>query len=320
MKRQQDGAALITVLIVFAIVSILASTLVLRSQAAIERTTMFLGNTQSMHYALGGETLARQIIYRGLNNDFKNTHWKPDTYPVFQPENGEVSLEIIDLQGRINLNNLTLNPALAAVTRQQIERLASRFIQPSQGVNAFFVDKLIDWMDSDNIALSNGGEDFIYLNQQPPYRTANRPLTSLSELQLIQGMQPDSYLALSPMIVTLPTATKININTATARVIEALFTGINGEQITSTRDATPEGFSSLEDFLRHGATAGLDVDTASLTLDSRYWEVRIVARFNEQTTYLVTRLNMGHGDKWGTVLDRDFGQWFSYGRRTQPGE
>jgi general secretion pathway protein K len=89
-------------------------------------------------------------------------------------------------------------------------------------INTDFAARLVDWIDSDTQAsFPGGGEDSYYLAQQPPHRTPNMPLTSISEL-LAMGMDRASYDKLAPLVTALPVGTKLNICTAPGAVLDVI--------------------------------------------------------------------------------------------------
>ncbi len=82
---------------------------------------------------------------------------------------------------------------------------------------------VVDWLDPDtDVRFPNGGEDSTYAGANPPYRTANMPITSASELMAVTGFDRKIYAALAPYVTALPEGTKLNVNTASAVVIASL--------------------------------------------------------------------------------------------------
>ncbi|SUD53920.1 general secretion pathway protein K [Ectopseudomonas oleovorans] len=67
MKRQK-GVALITVLLVVAVVTVVCAGLIARQQLSIRSSANQLHVTQAWHYALGGETLAKAMLERDLRH------------------------------------------------------------------------------------------------------------------------------------------------------------------------------------------------------------------------------------------------------------
>ena len=62
MRRGQNGVALITVLLVVAVVTIVCAGLIIRQQLAIRSSASQLHVRQAWHYALGGERLAEAVL------------------------------------------------------------------------------------------------------------------------------------------------------------------------------------------------------------------------------------------------------------------
>jgi len=121
---------------------------------------------------------------------------------------------------------------------------------------------LLDWIDADiDATFPDGAEDDIYLLETPPYRAANRPLVSTSELRLVKGYSAEIIALLEPYITALPEPTALNVNTASPLVLQALhadLAAMDAEQIIEARGT--DGFEALEAFLALDALAGLQLD------------------------------------------------------------
>ena len=122
---------------------------------------------------------------------------------------------------------------------------------------------IVDWIDMD-IAPSNpdGAEDSVYMGQTPPYRTANRYITSTTELLALPGFGADRYKTLAPYLTALPYGTQLNICTADPVVLDAFGPpGVNVystdvEQFGKNRAAAGGCFPTLATFQAGVATAG----------------------------------------------------------------
>jgi general secretion pathway protein K len=90
-----------------------------------------------------------------------------------------------------------------------------------------WAELLIDWIDSDNLPQSQGAEDSAYLGQNPPYLTANRYITSTTELLALPGFGAENYRKLAPYISALPPGTHLNICSAPAQVLDAFSSQVN---------------------------------------------------------------------------------------------
>src|SRR2546430_12752479 len=111
----------------------------------------------------------------------------------------EASLE--DLQGRFIVNNRVKNDTTAdPVQLQAFMQLLAR-----SGVETKWAGYIVDWIDgSITPSIPDGAEDSVYMGQRQPYRTANRYITSASELLALPGFGRERYLKLAPYITALP--------------------------------------------------------------------------------------------------------------------
>lgn len=86
-------------------------------------------------------------------------------------------------------------------------------------------DAIIDYMDSDDQPRAGVDEQETYRNLQPPYRPANRPLASVSELRAVAGVTPEIYRALAPLVTVWPVeGSKLNVFTAPPSLLRSLNT------------------------------------------------------------------------------------------------
>lgn len=268
---QQAGVALITALLITALATIVAVSMLGQQHLAIRRSTNFIHHDQALQYAFGGETWAIRILIRDLSLnkiDGLQDIWamRLAAIPI---EGGNMIGQIEDLQGRFNLNNLLKEGKVSPEDVQQFQRLLLALQIP---VNLAQV--VLDWIDADaEISLPEGAEDNAYLLKIPSYRAANQILRNPTELRLLAGMTPEFYQRLLPHICTLPTRTQINLNTATVPVIMSLAEGLSegaATQLIAGRDK--KAFETLQPVLANPALAGLKmVDPQTLSLSSNYF-------------------------------------------------
>ena len=311
MKRQQ-GVALITVLLVVAIVTVVSAGIIARQQLSIRSSANQLTARQAWHYALGGEALAQAMLQR----DFKQAggapgqavdHWREAWARKIAPyevEHGRISVSIEDLSGRFNLNSLVVNQQVNQTALQRFRRLLLRLeIEP------LLAERLIDWLDDNqDVSGSYGAEDNQYLLLEPPYRAANRPMQDVSELRLLLELSERDYRRLLPHVSALPAATALNVNTASALVLSTLADTLSpqaAQQLVQARGA--EGYRQLADFTNQPALAGLSVQASGLTLGSQYFAARSEVQLGERRRVLISVLQRGP-DGRVHVLQRDLGQ------------
>jgi general secretion pathway protein K len=268
---QQAGVALITALLITALATIVAVSMLGQQHLAIRRSTNFIHHDQALQYAFGGETWAMRILIRDLSLnkiDGLQDIWamRLAAIPI---EGGNMMGQIEDLQGRFNLNNLLKDGKVSPEDLQQFQRLLLALQIP---VNLAQV--ILDWMDADaDISLPEGAEDNAYLLKTPSYRAANQALRNPTELRLLAGMTPEFYQRLLPHVCTLPTRTQINLNTATIPVMMSLAEGLSeaaATQLIAGRDK--KAFETLQPVLANPVLAGLKmVDSQTLSLSSNYF-------------------------------------------------
>ena len=107
--KQQRGIALITILVMVALATILAATIVKRQANTAENTAYLMRQNQSLMYAKSAEAFFSELLVDDAENaadiDHLQENWaKP--MPAFPVEDGFVSGTIQDESGKFNLNAL----------------------------------------------------------------------------------------------------------------------------------------------------------------------------------------------------------------------
>lgn len=291
--QQQQGVALITTLLVFAIAAILTTQIVRQTQADIQRTAWTVDTAQAYQNALGAEALARIELATVLQNGHVNELLSPQL--PLATDNGLLLMEFVDLQGRINLNNLAGKSNYPTTVKRFF---AQQQTDPNLG------DALMDWIDSDAAATGFGGEDQRYAGREPPYRTANQPLINSGDILAVATINHDTYARLAPYIAALPEITPININSAPAEVIAAISPGLDGLQVVNARAGFAGGFQSVAEFLQSAVTAGIELDATLIDVKSRWFAVKIRSEFGDRHVTLFSRFRIDSESGKITVYDR----------------
>ena len=222
---RQRGIALITAMLIFALLGTLALSLTWDNQLDTRRTMAMLFYDEGLQAAMGAESWVGGILRQDLQDsvtDHLGEIWAteiPALPLVSDTIQGEVFGAVEDLQGRFNINNLIDgNGEVDVESFKQFRRLLTAL-----DLDPRFAGIAADWLDADRIAeFPDGAEDPIYTGMIPPYRTANQSLTNATELAALDGMDKASLDTLLPHIVALPGRTAINVNTATAAVLQSL--------------------------------------------------------------------------------------------------
>ena len=276
---RQKGVALITALLIVALVSVTAVAMTSRQQLDIRRTANILQGDQAYVFALGGEAFAKQVLKKDdAKVDHKEEDWATQLPPMpFQ--GGILQFTLDDLNSRFNLNNLVKQGKRSDNDVARFAQLINVLKDKDEASDEFkqiisseLANAVVDWIDADNDAQPGGAEDNDYLERERPYRAANQLMVSPSELMLVKGFTPGIYKAIQPYVIALPVRTKINVNTATNEVLQAMFeviacadpeklirsegTKLEDLLTASTEKQTYDKFTKVDEFLRADAFAG----------------------------------------------------------------
>ena len=220
MKRQ-SGVALLTVLLLVAVMSVLVMSVLDDIRFGLRRASNAQSMAQAQWYALGAETLAMAQIDRLSTRDPGRTtlvgDWNDRPF-VFPVEHGAISARLSDATTCFNLNSVVEGaPELWQrydAGSRQFGALLRALDVPVHQADAL-VDALVDWIDSDSVPGALGAEDATYLSRTPAQRTSGALLAEPSELRAIAGFDDDIYTRLRPHVCALPTdeLSPINLNT-----------------------------------------------------------------------------------------------------------
>ena len=239
-RARQRGIALLTAILLVAFGTILAVALGYETAMTARRSQGLFGFDQSILIAEAGEALAAYALQQSRISspqaDAPGQPWSMPYGPAEVTPGITLQASLEDMQGRFNLNNLVndngqIDPNELQAFQNLLEIL---------GLETKWAPEIADWIDADSIAYGpDGAEDATYLAQSPPYRAANRQITSPSELLALPGFGPDRYTRIAPYVTALPRGTKINLCTASGPVFDAL--APSGERQYSTID--PQSFA-----------------------------------------------------------------------------
>jgi general secretion pathway protein K len=221
-RARQRGVALLIAMLAVTVGTIIAVNLMWQGTLDLRRAESALSMDQGMLYVQGAEAWAADILRQDLvdspESDTLGEIWATELPPL-PVDGGTIQGKLEDLQGRFNLNSLINDRGQPdALAFKQFERLLSLLeIDPS------IAGGVLDWLDPDTeVRFPSGGEDSTYASANPPYRTANVPITTPSELMAVTGFDRKIYAALAPYVTALPAGTKLNVNTASDVVIASL--------------------------------------------------------------------------------------------------
>lgn len=278
---REEGAALLSVLLLVAVMSVLAATLLERVSLATSLAANGAATAQARAYARAAEAIASVQIADLVARDRERTTlaggWQgaPRALPL---PGGSGTARVVDGGNCFNLNSVVLattgaTPADTILTANPVAIRQFVALAVSVGVGpgdaARIAGGLADWIDTDSVPGPSGGEDAAYAGRDPALLPPNRMVSDISELRPVSGMTPEIYARLKPWLCALPVAglSPINVNTLTpdqAPLLAMLFDGRlpveAARSIIAQRPA--EGYPSQVRFWDTAALAALEPDAA----------------------------------------------------------
>ena len=259
-RKCEEGAALLTVLLLVAAMSALAVGVLDDIRFGMRRTANSETVGQAQWYALGAETVARARLARlAAQNPTRtpagdwNGRWI--LYPI---ENGVIRARISDAGACFNLNSVVQGASeqwqrRELGIRQFVELLHALGVSPRDAEG--LAEALADWIDTDSARTALGAEDDTYINAAAPYRTSGTLLSEVSELRAIRGFTSDVYAQIRPFVCALPIADlsplNINLLDESNAVLLTMLTngGLTPEAAARLIEARPDGgWRTVEEF------------------------------------------------------------------------
>ena len=285
-RHNSDGIALIMVMCAIFVLSALAAGFVLSMKVETRLAQNADSEQQLLWLGRSGVELARYVLSQQLTipnepYDSLNQKWAGgpgslaesnsvlssislDNYPV---GDGTVSIKIIDLERKVNINTANSQMILQALTLMGVDANDISVVS----------DSILDWISPAGPPRVAGAESDYYQGLAVPYYAKNAPIDDLSELLLVKGVTPEMYwgsnatnhtpsvfqhklgLGTAPgqtpdypfglvEIFTPFSSGKINVNTADVNVLQ-MIPGVDAamaDAIVKQR-AGPDGVDGTED-------------------------------------------------------------------------
>ncbi len=287
--RQQRGAALLTAMIIVALVATLSAAMVWQQWRAVQVEAAERARAQStwiLRGALdlgllflkedkGGTTELTEVWATPLEESRLSTFLAVDKANADDGPEAFLSGNITDAQARFNLTNLVAldgkvfkpDPKALLV----LQRLCNAI-----GVDSSVAGRIADGMVAAKMALTG-----------PATAAALEPKT-VAQLTWL-GIDIATVQALQPFVVILPQTTPVNVNTAPKEVIAAVanIDPASAERLVRSRQRT--AFKTIESFREQVASP--DLPTGGFDVRSSYFEVRGRVRFDD---HVVTERSIVH--------------------------
>lgn len=296
--RGQRGAALLTAMIIVALVATLAAAMVWQQWRAVQVEAAERARAQSTWILRGALDFALLI----LKEDAKGTRtttaltepWatpleesRLSTFLAVDKANADdgpeafLSGNITDAQARFNLTNLVVAEG-KVFKRNSDALLVMQRLCSAIGVDASVAGRIADGLVAAKTVV-NG-----------PATAAPLEPKTVSQLTWL-GIDAATVQALQPFVVILPESTPVNVNTAPKEVLAAVanIDPASAERLVQSRQRTP--FQSIPLFQQQ--VAAPNMPTSGYDVRSSYFEVRGRLRFDD---HVLTERSIVHRN--GTML------------------
>lgn len=224
--EKERGAALLTVLLLVAVMSVIAATALDRLQLSTRLAVNGAAMTQARYYSYAAENIAVSRLEDLLAREPQQITLKGNWLDIETPipvEQGLATARLKDANNCFNLNSLSIVSETAngeesyfvnSAAIKQFSQLMVLLQVPEYDAEVI-AQSAADWIDTDGLALPAGGEDNHYRGLAVPFLPPNQLMADRSELLSVKGVTPAIYARIKDWICAVPKTglTKININT-----------------------------------------------------------------------------------------------------------
>jgi general secretion pathway protein K len=221
-SRSEEGAALLTVLLLVAVMAALSALALERMRLATHLAANGVALDQARAFAVGGEAVIVSRIGDFAGPSISRTtlagNWNGRGFTIPVP-GGLAVARVRDGGNCFNLNSVAEGLAVTQLTTRPAGVAQFVALQEALGIDRSAATRvaaaLADWIDGDDQPNPGGAEDSDYAQAARPYRTANTVIAEPSELRAVAGVTPEIYATLRPWVCALPGAepSPINVNT-----------------------------------------------------------------------------------------------------------
>lgn len=269
---RQQGIALVTVLLILALATMLAAGMLRSHQLLLGGASQQIQASRLMQLALSGERQALVQIAQQASELVQLSHsgqtWA--TARTFTLGDGQLTVRMEDLAGRFNLGALVGVQSLDKVLLERWQRLC-RSLQ----IEAPALDPLV-----------------------------GRPLIDISQLRTLPGVTSEVLARLKPWVVALPKEAGLNVNTAPARLLNALENVDEPSATRLLRERPEGGYASVQQFLDAPALSGLRPGRHGLVVGSRWFRLELTAQHGGQQLYVYSDVEIDAKTNRPRVLRR----------------
>jgi general secretion pathway protein K len=293
-----------------------------KTSLAAARSVNERARAEAVWRALGSETLALEAIETVYSSsDGKMSLDDPwATEPVEVPmEGGGARIFFADNTACFNINRLSAsNPEDAAPGSESGAVKEFSLLIRNLGLGEYegvaLAEIIADWTDVDSSRRPQGAEDEYYTTLPSPYRTANQPIQSVTELRAMKGVTRPVYAALKPYLCAQPgtDAQPVNINMLTqqdAPILAAILgedvTVLQAEDIIAARP--PGGYPDVGVFMESSAIQALEPGeelASRFDVGSRYFQARAEIIYETALLEMTSDIVIGENGEARVVMRR----------------
>ena len=273
---RQKGAALLAAMLTVTLVATMAAAALWQQWRSVEVEAAERSRVQSTWLLTGALDWARLILREDARSGGADHLAEPWAVPLQEARlatflsmdvsnadadrDAFLSGQVSDLQARLNVMNLIDQDKISVPGKLAFDRLFEQLGLPPEQVNVL-ADQLL--------AAKKGARSDGTGNPQAPL------MPQRIEQLVWLGLPAASLSALKPYITLLPERTQINLNTASAEVLQASVTGLDpaeAKRLVAARETAH--FATIADAGQRSAAVREASSSGQLSVNSRFFEVR----------------------------------------------
>ncbi|MCM2460047.1 general secretion pathway protein GspK [Pseudomonas sp. CG7] len=271
--RRQRGVALISVLLVLSLALLLVGSLLRSHRLLLHSSAQQLQQVQLRQLGLAGEDWARVVLEgSGITSSGPvdlSQDWAR-LEPVLEVDGAELRIAIEDLSGRLNLNTLL---ALGQIDQVSLGRWS----------------RLLAVLDLPPLTLPQVG-----------------PVQELSQLRLLPGVDGQTLQRLEPWVVLLPKDARLNINTASQRVLMTLDGMKAGPTQALVNQRRHAPYAGVQAFTNDPLLSGVGLNSHGLGVGSRWFRITVSVIHGDRRLRLASDIERDSVSGRWTVRQRRF--------------